>query len=210
MLRIENISFQYRSSFSHQEIFQSLNHSFPGLGIIHLKGINGAGKTTLLRILAGLCLPKTGTIFWNQQILHQNDVTYLSSTQSSSFTQLTGLETLKSFALLNENNSFEKEKWWELLQKHPAFIKALKQKYGHCSTGMKQLINVAIALTKPALLILLDEPYRGLDQDATEILNSLLMEMKKEKLFILTSHQDLHLNEIDQILILKEGKISHA
>lgn len=193
MLRIENLTFFYEGTHS-TEVFKNFNFDSSCNGIVHLTGENGRGKTTLLRLISGLALPKEGKILWKNKPLQSEQVGFLSAQNNSSFFQLKGIEAINLYADLNDNKSYIHEKWWNTLKEHPPFQKALEQKYALCSTGMRQLINVATCLTKPSQVMLLDEPFKGLDSDAKKIFNELIEEISQDKLVIFTSHEEVALN----------------
>ncbi len=194
MLEIENLTFSYNGPTSSQ-VFAKFNFSAGENGIIHLIGENGRGKTTLLRLISGLALPQQGRILWNDSTLCSDQVGFLSAQNNSSFFQLKGHEAIELYAELNRNKHFKKERWWSILNEHNSFQAALRQKYALCSTGMRQLINVAICLTKQAEVYLFDEPFKGLDTNAKNILNRVLEELAQEKLVLLTSHEEPKLQD---------------
>ncbi len=210
MLEIENLTFLYEGATS-TKVFHGFNFKSSKNGIVHLIGENGEGKTTLLRLISGLALPREGQILWHRQPLESHQVGLLSSQNNCSFFQLTGREAIKLYADLNYNQTYKTEYWWKALNKHPIFQKAIEQQYALCSTGMRQLINLAICLTKPAEIFLFDEPYKGLDTNAKNIFNQLVEEVSKRQLVILTSHEEIQFpNSKVKVFPLKNRRIQVA
>lgn len=205
MLEVQNINFKYPSS---EIIFSDLSFDLPNTSLIHLKGTNGCGKTTLLKILSHLIIPNSGKITFSKKVLSESDVAYMPSQPESSFVQLTGKETLDLFSRLNKSASIS-ESYLEHLSKIETFQKALETKFAFCSTGMKQIINFARVLSKNAPILLLDEPFHGLDTETKEKLAPLFEELKEKSLILLTSHEDPFLN-VDKTLILQGGRITGA
>ncbi len=206
MLKVNNLTFSYPSGTS---LFRELSCDFPELGIVHLLGPNGSGKTTFLNLLAHLIYPQTGDISYQGAKIRETQVSLMPSNCDSSFHQLTGRETLNLFAGLNLQESWEALPYHELFKFLPTYTNALNTKFAFCSTGMKQFLNFCRTLSKGSKILLLDEPFQGLDQETRAALTQFLYELKKDHLIVLTSHESLSL-ESDQEFFVKEGRIQGA
>jgi len=167
-------------------------------GCIHgIVGLNGAGKTTLLKAVFGLLKPDTGTITFNGKPLTKSETGYLP-TENFFYSNITGSEYLALF----KNKSFETEKWNEL------FGLPLDELIDNYSTGMKKKIALlgVLKLDKPVMI--LDEPFNGLDIETGRIRSVLLQLKKTGKLIIVTSHiLETLTNLCDYIHHLEKGTI---
>lgn len=160
-----------------------------------LMGSNGAGKTTLLKILTGLLLPTSGTVFINGQDAARigarlrSQVGFASSDRPGFYDQLTGRQNLAFFAALYGLSTRQAARrigeLTELLQ-----ITAPDQPYQACSAGMKQRLLLARALLHEPPIVLLDEPTKSLDPLWAETLRALLRDRfaRSGKTVLLTTH----------------------
>lgn len=194
MLTLCDLNFSYQSyEDSSESLLKDLNHTFPTTGLCHLKAPNGFGKTTLLKILSGLIYPQKGKITFNKAPLISKHISLMPSNYDSFFWHLTGMENLELFSSLNG-------KKWRHSMYHQKFMsienyqRSLKTKFSHCSTGMKQILNYARVFSKEANILLLDEPFQGLDKKTKYFLSSHLDELKGTKLIIIATHEDLSLS----------------
>ena len=150
-----------------------------------LFGPNGAGKTTLLRMIAGLGKPTAGQIVIDgQEVTHHHHdsvrrtIGYISH-QSLTYGQLTAAENLKFFARLYGVEDDEKRSL-DLLEEVGLSSRAddIVETF---SRGMKQRLSIARALVHDPDIVLLDEPFTGLDQHAAEMLKRTLLRLRDER-----------------------------
>jgi ABC-type multidrug transport system ATPase subunit len=209
MLRINQVSFSYPRG---QELLRDYSVELPSKGIIHLRGSNGSGKTTFLKIVAGLILPQQGSLVFNESILTSDQCSYMPAQPESLFLHLTGEENLRLFCSLNHDQVVFKE-LVEMLKHLQGFQKALTTRMMFCSTGMKQIINFARVLTKQCSLLLLDEPFKGLDDESRKSISHLIQDLSAENLILVTGHHELELTisqEIQFPLFGQQGGLSHV
>jgi ABC-2 type transport system ATP-binding protein len=151
-------------------------------GITHgLAGLNGAGKTTLLNALFGFLKPKEGIVSLDGRPLQRRDIAYLEA-ENFFYPFMTGREYLELF---NPSSAaaFNMDSWQELLSL------PLDQVTESYSTGMKKRLALlgVIKLDKPVLI--LDEPFNGLDMEGTHLLAMILERLHRQgKTIIVTSH----------------------
>lgn len=196
MLHLQNLSVFYNQT----AILKELNLAIQK-GTVHgLVGLNGSGKTTLFNTLYGLLKYEKGKILFDNKPLITNDIAYLE-TQNYFYSFLTGGEYLEIFK--TQNPSFDIRSWNYLFQL------PLNQFIDEYSTGMKKkLVFIAIlSLDKPILL--LDEPFNGLDMESNQQLKLIIRQLReKGKTILITSHIMESLTSIcDEISYLKDGKI---
>ncbi|MCA0457219.1 MAG: heme ABC exporter ATP-binding protein CcmA [Chloroflexi bacterium] len=181
---------------------------------VALLGPNGSGKSTLLRILCGLSRATAGSIRvggWKlpDEIAAVRAQIGLVSHKSLLYDNLSAYENLRFFAqLYNLPNADARIA--ELL------AQVGLQKRTHAlvrtfSRGMLQRLSIARALLHNPDILLLDEPYTGLDQDASAILDSLLKAAHDEGRTIIMTTHDLNRAAIlpTRIVILSRGVIGY-
>lgn len=173
-------------------------------------GRNGCGKTMLLRAIAGLIIPTKGSICIDNTTLHE-DVSFPESMgliieKPNFLNYLSGYDNLSIIAnirkLVNKN---EIENIMFQVGLDPKLKKSVK-KY---SLGMKQRLGIAQALMENPDLLILDEPFNGLDEDGVSMVRNILMEKKKEgKTIFLTSHNSEDIELLcDRVIKIDNGKI---
>lgn len=166
--------------------------------IIGLVGNNGSGKTTLLKCISNLIVDYQGEI--------ELDGKLAFSIESPTFyDDLTVFSNLKLFSELAGSKKVNIE---EVL-KQVKLKDAKNKKFKQLSLGMKQKLSIARILLDNADIILLDEPFNGLDILTKEQLKELMIMLRsKGKLLIVSSHILEELGEIsDVIWYLREGNI---
>lgn len=173
-----------------------------------LFGRNGAGKSTLLLIAATLLRPSSGEIFYDGDPYEElgDEVRRrigLVSHQSFLYPDLTVLENLRFYARLYGGASDEEGAllWADLELRRHSPVRSL-------SRGMLQRLSVARALLHRPKLLLLDEPFTGLDAVSSERLSTRLDDLKGESSVLLTTHDvDRGVAIADRMSILEGGRI---
>ena len=168
-------------------------------GSIHgILGPNGAGKTTFFNTLFGFIKKRSGTILINGQPEMREQIAYLE-TEPYFYPLITGAEYLRIFKI--KNPSFD-ENLWNRFFKLP--LNDLIETY---STGMRKKLALTgiLALEKPVLI--LDEPFNGVDLETVETIYLILEKLKAAgKTVLLTSHVMQTLTETcDEIHWLRNG-----
>lgn len=200
MIKVNNL----KKKLSGKEILKDLNCEFEG--IFGLVGPNGAGKTTLLKLLANVNKSYEGSINrgGTQKIgyLPQNFITYEN---------LTVRETLTHFSILKGNKSKKNENFEvESILKKVNLWNSRDVKAKHLSGGMLRRLGIAQALIGNPNLLIIDEPFNGLDYEERIRLKVLLQKIcnEPERTVVITSHLVDDLEEIcTNIGILIDGKI---
>ena len=148
-------------------------------GLIHgLVGMNGSGKTTLLRTLHGLNQPKTGTVLFDGKPLNKKLLSFLP-TENYFYPNITGREYLALF----ESIDFKTDQWNEL------FRLPLDQVIDSYSTGMKKKLAILGIIKEDKPILILDEPFNGLDLETGRVLNDIILQLKsRHKTILITSH----------------------
>ncbi len=176
-----------------------------------LTGENGLGKTTLLKIMAGLSRPTRGQILWDGEIFCARHRRHIGVVMQQPFLygDLTGSENLQLYATLYdcENPKMTSEKWLDLF--HLTDAKDMKVK--EYSKGMKQRLSLSRALIHTPSVLLLDEPYDGLDEKSAYTVNQILdVEACCRTSIFLVTHQVNHVQRADRHLTLRNGRLVNA
>jgi len=186
-------------------------HVKPG-EFVALVGPNGAGKSTLLRIVATLLRPTEGEVsiggwMFPQHAARVRSHIGLVSHQPLLYRDLSAAENLAFFARLYQLDQVE-QRVEEALRKVGLFARQ-RDAVGGFSRGMVQRLTIARATLHEPDVLLLDEPYTGLDQDASYLLDSLLrQESENGRTILLITHDLSHgLEQCDRMAILNRGRI---
>lgn len=190
-----------------------MNFSLESGKILGLVGPNGAGKTTLLRILAGIIPIDEGKIKLNGVDLSASgesidgqlrlNVGHMPE-QVRWSGNITVLETLNQFAEMRQD-SISSEKLLSLVGLAGKSDSSLDE----LSQGMRQRLSLAVALMGSPKVLLLDEPFNGLDPVAAKSVEKMIQELANKGVsIIISSHQVSGLvGFIDQLLLIHRGQI---
>ncbi len=154
---------------------RDLNLSVKGGQFIALFGRNGAGKTTLLRILAGLSRPSSGKVTVHSArpgSENARGITGYLSHNTALYLDLTALENLRFYARLHDLSCSDAD--LEERISRVGLAGRSSEPVRNYSRGMQQRLAIARAFLHDPALLLLDEPFTGLDQEGTEFLKSYL------------------------------------
>ncbi len=180
--------------------------------VLTLFGPNGAGKTTLLKILAGLLRPSAGSV-----VIAGVDATRapnslrriigMISHQPYLYPQLTGKENLEFYARLYGLDD-PRGRATRMLEQL-SLTAAGGKEVGAYSRGMQQRLAVARALLHDPRVLLLDEPFTGLDQQGREQLSTLLHGLRDgRRTVVMTTHDIAEgLDLSDRLAVLARGTV---
>jgi len=180
-------------------------------GIQGLFGSNGAGKTTLMRVISTLLRPHGGTIsvmgFDPQEEPEEVKRRIgLVGDKPLLYEELTGLENLRFYSKLYglETQFFENQ--IEHLAPRFAIKSWLEEPVKNLSTGLKKRLDIVRSLIHNPELLLLDEPFSGLDKDTTSDFREYLEEYRDKRTTIVTTHNlAFGANLCDEYVTLRKG-----
>ncbi len=178
-------------------------------GVFGLLGTNGAGKTTTIRMLLGIIKKDSGEITWNGKAVDRKSVNfgYLPEERgvypkTKIYNQLMYFAELKG---MKKEEADEAIKNWAKKLKVEEYLDKPAEKL---SKGNQQKIQFMTAVIHNPELLVLDEPFSGLDPVNTELLKNIIINLVKEgKYIIMSAHQMSTIEEFcSDILILNKGK----
>ncbi len=207
MLKIENLT----KSFGNMTAVDAVNFEVQSGEIMGLIGQNGAGKTTTFRMILDFLTPNQGQIFWNGQPLKGQDMSFIGylpeerglypkmrlQDQISYFAQLHGMTKKEVNEVLPE--------WFERFE-----VKGkLRDKVKDLSKGNQQKVQLIAALIFHPKLIILDEPFSGLDPVNAGLLEDGIQMLKAEGSAIIFSSHDMGNVQAlsDHLVMLRQGKV---
>ena len=204
-LYVNNIS----ESYGNKKVVDNLSFILDKPCIFGLLGTNGAGKTTTIRMILNILKIDEGTITWNGKEVDRKKVNfgYLPEerglypkskiiTQLLYFAELKGMK--KDFAIKNIN------KWAKIL-KVTEYLNLTPDKL---SKGNQQKIQFMMAIIHNPDLIVLDEPFSGLDPVNSKLIKEVILNLVKQgKYIIMSAHEMYTIEEFcTDLIILNKGK----
>ncbi|WP_088810596.1 MULTISPECIES: ABC transporter ATP-binding protein [Listeria] len=171
--------------------------------VVALVGPNGSGKTTLMRIMSGVLCASSGEIL----VTEDNKTLYFMQDNSILYSYLTGMNHLLFIGRMYGNV----KKITEIVEKLH-IMPFINKKVGTYSLGMKQQLLFAMALVADGDILILDEPFNGLDPSVSTEFKFCIQELKHSgKQIFISSHILSDIDEIaDTVLFLKQGMIVQA
>ena len=204
-LKLENVS----KKFVGKQAVDNISFEVDKPGVFGLLGTNGAGKTTTIRMLLGIIKKDTGEITWNGKKVERKSVNFGYLPEERGVYPKTKIyDQLMYFAKLkgmSQKKADEAIKKWAKVLKVEEYILMPAEKL---SKGNQQKIQFMTAIIHDPELIVLDEPFSGLDPVNSEILKNVIIDLVKDgKYIIMSSHQMASIEEFcTDILILNKGK----
>ena len=204
-LILKNVS----KTFVGKQAVDNISFSLEKPGVFGLLGTNGAGKTTTIRMLLGIIKKDSGEITWKGKEVDRKHVRfgYLPEERgvypkTKIFDQLMYFAELKGMNKVDAIKSINK---WAKELKVEEYMQMPAEKL---SKGNQQKIQFMTAIIHDPELVVLDEPFSGLDPVNTEILKNIIIDLiKNGKYVIMSAHQMETIEEFcSDILILNKGK----
>jgi len=197
-------------SFADKAAVDGLSFSVAQREMFGLIGPNGAGKTTTIRMMMDIIKPDSGEITILGEKLSEatkNKLGYLPE-EKGLYKKLSVLESIVYLASLKGmDKRLAREKADELLN-HTGMLDSKKKKIEELSKGMGQIIQFIVTIIHDPQLVILDEPFSGLDPVNTELLKEMLADLRNQgKAVILSTHQMNQVEELcDRILMINNGQ----
>jgi len=206
IVSIKNVSLKIKNAL----ILQHITLDFISGNIYGLVGRNGSGKTMLMKAICGFVPITEGKITVFGKEIGKKDqfaenMGFIIETPGflPHYTAYQNLVFLSSI-----NGSIDKKKISEILEQ-VGLKSAGQKKVGKFSLGMNQRLGLAQALIEDPDLLILDEPFNGLDNDGVKQIRSLLMDLRdKGKTIIMASHTQEDIDVLcDKVYRMDKGNV---
>ena len=216
-IRVENISYNYSNGFQKIEALQEVSCTFEAGKIYAITGESGCGKSTLLSLLAGLDVPREGTIYIDGKPLNKmNRDTYrrdIASVIYQSFHLLPLLTAWENVMYPMELKGVPRKEGKESAKKYIRQVglsdKILGQFPKMMSGGEQQRVAIARALAGGGTILLADEPTGNLDSQNEQNITDILIKCAHEKgyVVIVVTHNQEIAKQADHIYRMQDGRI---
>jgi len=205
MLKVNHVTKYYGDYLA----VKDLNFEVKEGEIFGLLGINGAGKTTTFRMITGLLDKTEGSITFNGKNVDYSvtdEIGFLTE-ERSLLTKLTVIEQAKFYGGLKGMSESEIENRLDYLLAKLEVSEYKTRKIKELSKGNQQKIQFIMAIINKPKLLILDEPFSGLDPINIELFKNLIMELKSEGTSIIfSSHRMDHVEYFcDSLIVLVKG-----
>jgi len=209
MIEVSNLS----KSFKSLQVLRNINFIVPKNSVFGFIGVNGAGKSTLIKCLMSFLTPDTGNIIINDKnvlpsVSFRKDIGYLPEVFQPPLDLKCNEFISYCFSLIKNKKCLEKEirdvlEKVGLIQSYNTIIRKL-------SKGMKQRLGLAQTIIHSPNILILDEPFSGLDPIGRFRLKKLLIKIKDstESSIFFSSHNLTEIQDLcTHIAILHDGEI---
>ena len=185
-------------SFGEKRVLRDLDLDVGELELLLVTGPNGSGKSTLLALCAGLLAPTAGEL---DVAVDRGRIGYLAH-EPLVYRELTALENLDLYGRLYHVPE-RRERIGMLLERFGLW-EARRSAVASLSRGMQQRLALCRTLLHDPALLLLDEPYAGLDEDGAELLDAELGAVAGRRTLLLATHDP------ERVATLASGRLALA
>ncbi len=186
MLKIENLSISYGEN----DVIKKFSYEFIDGKHYAIMGASGIGKTTLLNAIAGIVKPSSGSIIFDGKLSYAFQEPRL-------FPWLTSLENIN--VVVND-----KSKALQIL-KRLINEDGIEKKYPHeLSGGMQQRVAIGRAISADFDIMLMDEPFKGLDIETKTHVRQFVFDSLKGKTLLLVTHDEEDASLCDEVIYMND------
>lgn len=202
MLELRGIGKKYKKNIV---ALDDVSLEFSNNGLVFVRGDSGSGKSTLLNIMSTLEYPSEGSVLYNGEVLDKKKYQdYLKNEVSIVFQDSNLFDNL---SVIDNLNIYEEKGETEELLKRLDIDSLKNKKVKNLSGGEKRRVAIARAILKHPHILFCDEPEASLDEENRENIFKILVELSKEMLVIVSSH-DADVEEYaNRIITIKAGKV---
>jgi heme exporter protein A len=183
-------------SYGVKRVIDRLDFELERGGFLVVTGPNGAGKTTLLRLCAGLAVPTGGTL----EVEPERGAIGFLGHEPLVYRELTALENLDLYGRLYHVPE-RRERIGMLLERFGLW-EARRERAAKLSRGQLQRLALCRALLHKPELLILDEPFSGLDADGADLLDRELAGMRKRRTILVATHDP------ERVASLADGRLA--
>lgn len=194
MIEVKNVN----KSFGEEHVLKDVTHSFEAGKIHGIVGNNGSGKTVLMKCICGFLKPDSGEIYVNHKMVGKDtdfpeDIGIIIETPGF-LPHLSGTQNLKILASLQKKAN---DHTIRAVLEQVGLDPDMKKPVGKYSLGMRQRLGFAQALMEDPSLLILDEPFNGLDKHGAQHIRNVIKSLRTEgKTVILASHNQQDIDEL--------------
>jgi len=197
-------------SYNGIKVVDSISFSIKRGEVFGLIGPNGAGKTTTIRMMMDIIKPDSGEVYILGERLSEatkNRIGYLPE-ERGLYRKTTVLKSLLYLASLKGVDARRARSRAEELLERVDMLHHKGKNIEELSRGMGQLIQFLVTIIHDPQLVILDEPFAGLDPVNTQLLKEMLLELRSQgKAIILSTHRMNEVEELcDRILMMNKGR----
>jgi heme exporter protein A len=181
--------------YGDKRVLEGLDLLVEGGEFLLVTGPNGSGKTTLLRICAGLASPTAGTL----EVDVPREAIGYAGHDPLVYRELTAIENLDLYGRLYRVPE-RRERIGMLLERFGLW-QARNERAGSFSRGMQQRLSLCRTLLHEPKLLVLDEPYSGLDDAGADLLDRELADLRAGATFVVSTHDPARVQPLASSLI---------
>jgi ABC-2 type transport system ATP-binding protein len=210
VLELDDVS----RSFDHRKVLKGVSFTVGAGRLTGFVGSNGAGKTTTMRIVLGVLAPDTGQVLWRGEPVDREArrrFGYMPE-ERGLYPKMRVLEQLVYFGRLYGLDKGQAVQHAETLLSRLGLAERAGDRLDALSLGNQQRVQVAAALVHNPALLVLDEPFSGLDPVAVDAMSTLLRDRAADGVPVLFSSHQLDLVEriCDDLVIIADGEVVAA
>ena len=196
-------------SYADKAVVNDLSFSVARGEILGLIGPNGAGKTTTIRMMMDIIKPDSGDVTILDEKLSEaskNKLGYLPE-ERGLYKKLTVIDSIIYLASLKGMDRRSAERKANELLDQTGMLPHKRKKIEELSQGMEQIIQFIVPIIHDPELVILDEPFAGLDPVNTELVKKMFVDLRNQgKAVILSTHRMNEVEELcDRILMIDNG-----
>lgn len=206
-ISVQNVS----KSFGGDEVLHSVSHDFEEGKIHGIVGNNGSGKTVLMKCICGFLLPTKGKIMVHYKQVGKDmdfpdDIGIIIETPGF-LPNLTGMKNLSILASLKHRIT---EETITAAIRRVGLDPSMKKPVSKYSLGMRQRLGIAQAIMENPSILILDEPFNGLDKNSVSQMRELIKGLREQgKTIILASHNQMDIDELcDTVCEMDAGNLT--
>ena len=194
VIEVQNVN----KFFGEEHVLKDVSHTFERGKIHGIVGNNGSGKTVLMKCICGFHRPDSGTIWVNRKEVGREtdfpeDIGIIIETPGF-LPQLSGTQNLRILASLQRKANIHNIR---AALEQVGLDPDMKKPVGKYSLGMRQRLGFAQAMMEDPSLLILDEPFNGLDKYGVVHIRNVIKGLREEgKTIILASHNQVDIDEL--------------